>query len=132
MKCTNCGCKELFKTDAFVPMAGYGEVKVEAFACAKCGHVECFVPEKTIQRYYTEIEQKKAKEKRKEQSIADAQYLEKEIRRLEIIVADENQTVKVVREAEAALNECKSKLAFVKKGNLMTEYRKGIESFYLN
>lgn len=122
MKCTNCGNHELFETQAFVPLYGYGTVNVQSFACTKCGHVEFFVPEQTIQRHYAEVEQKKAQERRKEQILADTKYLEQEIQRLESIVADENQTVKVVKEAELELNEIRKKLAFVKRGKLLSEY----------
>ena len=122
MKCTNCGNHELFETQAFVPLSGYGTVNVKSYACSKCGHVEFFVSEQTILRYYSELERKKAQERRREQILADTQYLEQEIRRLESIVADENQTVKAVKEAETLLNESKKKLAFVKKGKPISEY----------
>lgn len=122
MKCTNCGNHELFEIQAFVPLSGYGTVNVKSFACTKCGHVEFFVSEQMIQRYYAELEQKKAQEKRREQILADTKYLEQEIQRLESIVTDENQTVKVVKEAKSALDESRKKLEFVKKGKPLSEY----------
>lgn len=62
MKCTICGCEDLFKVpiinNQVLATEGYVAQTVNSFAYMKCGHVELFVEQKTIDDHIAEIEKK--------------------------------------------------------------------------
>lgn len=50
MKCTVCGCENLYEIDIIdnqvVATEGYVEQTVKSYACKECGHVELYVDKK--------------------------------------------------------------------------------------
>lgn len=119
MKCVNCGGTEFFETkilnDQVLKTEGYVEQTVQAFACLKCGRVQLYVPQKTIDEYLTREQEKKAKEiemHELEQAITAAV---ERIRALEAVIEDEEQTVKTVNEAKAELQSEKVRLKELQK-----------------
>jgi len=113
MKCGMCGNNELVFYGCVCgadnqPLFGKA---AKTYICKKCRHVEWFADESTIEQAAAE-EQKNAEHcKKMEEYESERAKLEKEIEQLRKIVADENQTVKRVREAELELVEAETKLA---------------------
>lgn len=110
MKCTNCGNNELFQTQAILILHGSGSVNANIYACNKCGHVEMFVPQKTIDEHNERVEMEK---QQKQEQIVREQEIKKIQARLEelkLIIQDENQTVKAVNAAKQEYEEESKKL----------------------
>lgn len=119
MKCPNCGCSDFYEDilrtgmgctegGSGVPITVYGQ-PVTAYLCKKCGRIELYGEEslKAIKKSEALIAKREneriAAERRRE-------ALLKEKETLEAIVNDENQTVKVVKQATKRLEEIKKEL----------------------
>ena len=111
MKCSVCGCEETVRIGYISSVDA--EQTLEAYGCTKCRHVDFFVPEERMavinSRLADEGKIRKINRDREE----EASRIRKEIDECERIIADENQTVKVVREATERLEELKKKLGDV-------------------
>lgn len=122
MKCPNCGCADFYESTlttgfgcteggSLVPIILF-EGSIKGYICKNCGRVELFSPTGLENCLKRETEEKKRVEfeSSKQERI---QALKKEIEQLKIITKDENQTVKVVKEAERRLMEAENELANV-------------------
>ena len=119
MKCPNCGCEDFYvdqlrtgcgcsEGGAYEPIEVNG-CPVVAYLCKKCGRIELYGPE-SLARYQAQ-EQKKAEEESEKISKEKRKAsLLKEQAELEIIVNDENQTVKAVRQAAIRLEKINEEL----------------------
>ena len=105
MKCSVCGCEETVRIGYIDSVDA--EQTLEAYGCTKCRHVDFFVPEERMavinSRLADEGKIRKINRDREE----EASRIRKEIDECERIIADENQTVKAVREATERLEELK-------------------------
>lgn len=103
MKCVNCGSQNFFK----------GQMKSKEFdmiICLKCGYVNFFLPEdklKAQQDYFKALEEKEAKIKTlEERKIQTLNLIESQ----EIIASNENNSVKLVKEAEDKIEKLNDQL----------------------
>ena len=121
MKCTQCGNDKFFKSrlqgpttfemwfcDDFIP-----------FVCEKCGHVELFAELKVLDEHANQVKKVLAEQEFNKAKSRKIEELTQEIQRLEKIIADENNTVKVVNAAKEDLKEKSRALAWEK----MTRYQ---------
>ena len=109
MKCSICGCEELFPVFYVGGMDTYETL--EAYACAKCRHVEFFATEQQLATY---LEKKKmiANQKRQHtEYVRKKKELEAEIKGLNKIIRDKDQTVRAVETAKKKKAELEKKLS---------------------
>lgn len=127
MKCINCGSEKFFKLDTpyFVESRddgwGYQELvrvsmgKIEAICCDKCGHIEFNIAEEQLEKKHKleELVQEKHKTLQnitekytliQRQCLEEIDKLEGENSNLNIIVNDENQTLKTINETKTKIN----------------------------
>ena len=104
-RCANCGGTDFEKTRIGEILATEGEIWVHSYVCTRCGHIELFDPDYDAFADYLN----KLAEQEKQAKIVKRQKKEeerqKEMKRLEVIISDENSTVKQVREAQEKLNK---------------------------
>lgn len=112
MKCPNCG-KTNFESMKIIDdqcTEGHVYQLVEAYTCINCGRIELYMPQeyiaKLLMRKQEEIERQKIEESRKQERTK----LENRMRELEIILQDENRTMKELKEAQKELTEIQDKL----------------------
>ncbi len=109
MKCSICGCEELFPVSYVGGMDAYGDL--EAYACTKCRHVEFFATEGQLAAY---LQKKKMKADQKRQHtlyVKKKKELEAEIKELNKIIRDKDQTVRAVESAKKKKVELEKKLS---------------------
>ncbi len=114
MKCSVCGCNNLFEVriiDSEI-LSGYGVVEqsVKSYACEKCGHVELYVSQEYLDKRNRQIRLKKEHEAKIAELKQKIAAKESEIENIKKIISDENQTVKTVREAKEKLDKLESEL----------------------
>lgn len=110
MKCTNCGNTELFQTQAILILYGSGSVNADIYACNRCGHVEMFVPQKTIDNHNKMVEEAKKQECARIECEQEIKKIQAKMEELKTIIQDENQTVKSVNAAKQEYEEYNKKL----------------------
>lgn len=130
MKCLNCGSQEFFQiellnTKIILDFPRNAQI-VTSYACKKCGHVELFIPQEIIDDRLAKENRKFEAEKLKSDCSQKIEELKKQIADLELIIKDENQTVKAVKQAQEELtnkqkdlNHYITKLNSIGKNNFM-------------
>ena len=126
-KCSCCGSQEYVDANLyrFVTSDGDANYKLDAYACAECGHIELFLPKDLKDSFVKKKEEKEAHEKelKSRKSVLNMQLGKKksELADLKKIVKDENKTVKEVNEAKAKIpsleeeiKDLKAKVALLK------------------
>ena len=119
MKCPNCGCKDFYKdilkTGIYCTEGGSDQpIKVNggsviAYVCKNCARIE-FYSEEALEKWVSLEKDKEQKEKDRIAFENEKNILLKEKKELELIVDDENQTVKNVKLAQTRLIELEKRL----------------------
>ncbi len=122
MKCPNCNCEVFYKDTlmtggycteggAWKPIEVHG-CPVDAYICKNCGRIEFYSLE-ALKKHVAEDERKakeetfiKAKEEKKAKLLSEK-------KELSLIVNDENQTIKRVKEAQERLKKIESELQYL-------------------
>ena len=112
-KCTVCGCTDLVPMK-FAELTGepgvFLELKVDSFACVKCGHMEFFAKEAEIRNSIiqndirVETEQKRSAA---EKELAEART---ELEKAESVVNDETQEFKAIKAAQERISVLKARI----------------------
>ena len=130
MKCLNCGSQEFFQiqllnTSIILDFPRNAQI-VTSYACKKCGHVELFAPQEIIDNQLAKENRKLEEEKLKSDCSQKIEELKKQIADLELIIKDENKTVKAVKHAQEELANKQKDLNYyltilnsIKKNNFM-------------
>lgn len=102
MKCDNCGNTNFYKVNIIDDQCTEGHVyqRVDAFACDNCGLIKLFVPSQALQNHHEQLKKQELLKQEKEKFEKEKLELEERIRTLQIIIDDENQTVKTVKQAK--------------------------------
>ena len=117
LKCLYCGCEKEFVGvslfDCWIA-ADAGEIrqKVQVLACTECGFIQMFDADKVQVNSVLETRRKEEEAKQRELERQEKiKKLNKEIADTKAIIGDENQTVKVVREAQEKLRRLEEQLS---------------------
>jgi predicted nucleic-acid-binding Zn-ribbon protein len=117
MKCSQCGGTKFL--DIQVSFGGCNAFSgdgveyprtADSFVCEKCGHIELFIEKATLTAYYEKVKQDKELEQAQKIYNQERKKLQGEITRLEILIKDENQTVKTIKDAKEQLNRLQNEL----------------------
>ncbi|MBR2019452.1 MAG: hypothetical protein IKA05_03555 [Clostridia bacterium] len=105
MKCTQCGNDKLFRTKLEGPTDdGYwNSVDFVPFVCDKCGHVEFYVSQEVLEKYVIKQKEDIAEADFNTEKNEKIERIILEIQKLKVLIADENNTVKEVKEAKESL-----------------------------
>lgn len=114
MKCSICGCKNLFEISIIdnqvLRTEGYVAQTVLSYACEDCGHIELYASQEMIDKH----KGTKRFEQERKMKLADINKeiatVNENINKIKTIIVDENQTVKTVNESKKKLNELESTL----------------------
>lgn len=108
MKCTQCGNGKLFKIFN-IRLEGEADDRhthiehFDSFACDKCGHVEFYVSQEALDKYALKQKEDIAEAEFNKEKAETIERIVSEIQNLKVFIADENNTVKAVKEAENSL-----------------------------
>ena len=111
-KCPYCGSTDFVEIN-LVEVSGLDvgcTQNVTSMACVKCGHMDIVAKPEIIKKRLDSI---KAEQDRKAEIVNLKKQIEEvkaEIKRLKAIIADENQTVKAVKEAKEEINGYENEL----------------------
>lgn len=118
LKCLSCGCEREFvdiKLAEVLILSDCGNYSqtVKAYACTECGFVQLYDKEQVNKRL-KEMKNEEEFSKKLEEYNNKISALQEEIKKTQVIIEDENQTVKTVREAKDRLVKLKNELEWLK------------------
>lgn len=126
-KCSCCGCNEYVDANLYRFVTSDGDInyKLDAYACANCGHIELYMPNNLKDQLVKRKQEIEAHEKeiKSRRSVLNMQLGKKksELQDMIKIVRDENQTVKEVNSAksripqlEEEIKDLENKIALIK------------------
>ena len=112
-KCTVCGCTDLVPMK-FAELTGepgvFLELKVDSFACVKCGHMEFFAKEAEIRNSIIQNDIRVETEQKRyaaEKGLAEART---ELEKAESVVNDETQEFKAIKAAQERISVLKARI----------------------
>ena len=115
-KCSCCGNEEYVDANLYRFVTSDGDVnyKLDAYACASCGHIELFMPKDLKDQLVKKKQEIEAHEKelKSRKSVLNMQLGRKksELNDMIKIVRDENQTVKEVNNAKARIPQLEEEI----------------------
>ncbi len=80
--------------------------------CKKCGHIEFFSKE-ALAKYNKDCADKKKADIAKQVAAKRYESLKKELKQLEDVIKDENQTVKAVKDAKERIEKVRKELSAI-------------------
>ncbi len=109
MKCSICGCEELFA----VHYAGGMDTSeyAKAYACAKCRHIEFYATEEQLNAYLQRKKDSAVQKRQHTEYVNKKKELEAELKELNRIIKDKDQTVRAVESAKKKKSEIELKLS---------------------
>ena len=112
-KCTVCGCTELVPMK-FAELSGepgvFLELKADAFACVKCGHMEFFAKEAEIRNSIVQNEIRVETEQKRAAAEKELAEAKAELEKAESIVNDETQEFKAIKAAQERISVLKQRI----------------------
>lgn len=120
MKCLPCGGSK-FVPYTFACILTEHEIYADSFACVECGRIEFYAKQYILDSYLDQIKKRELAEGKNAQIESQIASLQKSIDALNLIINDENQTVKTVRESKEKLIEIQKQIDSLKKEKSSTE-----------
>ena len=120
MKCPNCGCQDFKETTLFnASLDAWSSIDscVTAFACANCGRIELYANDSQTVKDYKAVQRKTHNDAIMVQIGAKKAELDVFASRLDVVektIADENRSVKDVREAKELVSKLKRHIEYLK------------------
>ena len=112
-KCTVCGCTDLVPMK-FAELTGepgvFLELKVDSFACVKCGHMEFFAKEAEIRNSIIQNDIRVESEQKRSAAEKELAEARTELEKAESVVNDETQEFKAIKAAQERISVLKARI----------------------